>query len=346
MKRFGNLYDKIYDLENIRLAHKNARKHKTKYKEVRMVDKNPEFYFKQIQDMLKNKTFRNGEYSIFTRKFYSKERVIYKLPYFSDRIIHHCILQVIGPIWNSVFIRNTFSSIKNRGIKDAVLRIKKTLHEHPDLDYCLKIDIKKFYPSVNHDILKGIIAKKIKDKDLLWLLNEIIDSASGVPIGNYLSQYFGNLYLSYFDHYSKEILKAKYYYRYCDDIVVLSNSKEKLRELLKAMRIKVDPLRVTIKENWQIFPIDKRGIDFLGYVFFKNHILIRKAIKQRFIKNLIKIAKSDILPSTKVTSGSMSFVGWMKLANTRNLVKKYFTKNVQSLVIKYGVSKRSVKNAA
>ena len=92
------------------------------------------------------------------------------------------------------------------------------------------MDIKKFYPSINHDILKQIIRYKIKDEELLQLLDEIIDSAEGVPIGNYLSQFFANLYLAYFDHWIKEILKVIYYFRYCDDITILGSSKEELHE--------------------------------------------------------------------------------------------------------------------
>lgn len=113
------------------------------------------------------------------------------------------------------------------------------------------MDIKKFYPSVNHDILKAIIRKKIKDDDLLWLLDEIIDSADGVPIGNYLSQFFANLYMAYFDHWVKEELKVKYYYRYADDIVLLSDSKDQLRNWLLAIKVYLtNMLKLKLKDNY------------------------------------------------------------------------------------------------
>lgn len=113
------------------------------------------------------------------------------------------------------------------------------------------MDIRKFYPSVNHDILKAIIRKKIKDDDLLWLLDEIIDSADGVPIGNYLSQFFANLYMAYFDHWVKEELKVKYYYRYADDIVLLSDSKEQLRNWLLAIKVYLTSmLKLKLKDNY------------------------------------------------------------------------------------------------
>lgn len=113
------------------------------------------------------------------------------------------------------------------------------------------MDIRKFYPSLNHDILKAIIRKKIKDNDLLWLLDGIIDSADGVPIGNYLSQFFANLYMAYFDHWVKEELKAKYYYRYADDIVLLSDSKEQLRSWLLAIKLYLtNVLKLKLKDNY------------------------------------------------------------------------------------------------
>lgn len=113
------------------------------------------------------------------------------------------------------------------------------------------MNIRKFYPSLNHDILKAIIRKKIKDKDLLWLLDEIIDSAEGVPIGNYLSQFFANLYMAYFDHWVKEELKVKYYYRYADDIVLLSNSKDQLRNWLLAIKVYLtNMLKLELKDNY------------------------------------------------------------------------------------------------
>ena len=120
------------------------------------------------------------------------------------------------------------------------------------------MDIRKFYPSLNHDILKAIIRKKVKDKDLLWLLDEIIDSAEGVPIGNYLSQFFANLYMAYFDHWVKEELKVKYYYRYADDIVLLSDSKEQLRSWLLAIKLYLtNVLKLKLKDNYQIYPVSQ-----------------------------------------------------------------------------------------
>lgn len=223
-------------MENLYLAHKNARKGKAHYTEVKMVDSNPDYYLRQIHEMLKNKTYKTSPYEIFTKIDKGKEREIYKLPYYPDRIVHWAIVQIIEPIWMKTFIYDTYSSLKGRGIHKGLLRLHKAMKDKENTQYCLKFDIKKFYPSINHRILKQIIRKKIKDKDLLWLLDSIIDSVEGetnVPIGNYLSQYFGNLYLTYFDHWLKEEKKVKYYFRYCDDCVILHHDKAFLHQLRK-----------------------------------------------------------------------------------------------------------------
>ena len=331
MKRFGYLYEKIYDLENLKLAHKNARKGKTHYREVKMVDKNPDEYLGKIHEMLKNKTYRNSKYKVMMRKMDNgKHREIYKLPYFPDRVIHHCIMQIVEPIWYKTLICDTYSSIKGRGIHRGVKSIKKALRDRENTKYCLKLDINKFYPSIDNGILKQIIMKKIKDKNLLWLLDEIIDSTKGIPIGNYLSQYFGNLYLSELDHHIKENIRCKNYFRYCDDVVILHNDKEFLHGLINHIHSYLTNTRnLKIKENWQIFPVDKRGIDFLGYRFYHDYTLLRKSIKEKFIRKVRKINKDwNKMDNSEVINSIMSYYGWFKYANCKNLIMKYINKEI------------------
>jgi len=331
-------------MENIELAHKNARKGKSHYKEVQMVDANPQYYFQQIYGMLKNKIFRNSEYDIFIKKDRGKERQIYKLPYFPDRIIHHCIMQILEPIWMKILINDTYSSLKGRGIHKGVRRIKNALKDKDNTKFCLKLDIKKFYPSINHNVLKQIIRKKIKDKNILWLLDEIIDSTDGVPIGNYLSQYFGNLYLSGLDHYLKEQKGCKYLFRYCDDIIILYSCKNFLHKLKNTIIKYLIELKLQLKENWQIFPVSIRGIDFLGYRFFYKYILLRKSIVKRF-KRRINIIKKNwkYLNFTNILSSIMSYLGWFKFANCFNLTKKYINITIYRIVKKVS-EENNIKN--
>ena len=333
MKRYGNLYPQVYDLDNIREAHKNARKGKAHYREIRMVDKNPEMYFKRIHYMLKNKTFHNSKYKVFKRFDTRKVREIYRLPYFPDRIIHHCIMQVVKPIWIKTLIPNTFACIKQRGIHKAVKKIKKSLRDKQGTKYCLKCDVKKFYPSVDHNILKIVIRKKIKDPDLLWIMDEIINSAPGIPIGNYLSQHFGNLYLSGIDHKMKEILKTKYYFRYCDDIVILHSDKEFLHNTKNQLIAWLDDLNLELKSDWQVFPTDIRGIDFLGYRFFHDYTLLRKSIGHRFKRKIRWIKKRwrEIEP-VSVISTVMSYNGWFGYANCQNFTNKYIDNEIKLII--------------
>ncbi len=320
MKRVNNIFGQIVDINNLNAAHANAKKGKAKYKEVKLIDSNLDYYINKLQQMLINKTYVNSDYEIFQRKCSNKTRVIYKLPYFPDRVIHHAILQIAEPIWRSVFIRDTYQSIKGRGVHDAVNRIDKHIRKYKP-EYCLKIDIHKFYPSVNNEILKQIVRKKIKCKDTLWLLDTIIDSVEGLPIGNYISQYFGNLYLAYFDHYIKDKFNLKFYYRYCDDIVILHNDKDYLRNVLhEASRYLKNELKLQVKSNYQIFPVQSRGIDFLGYRFFHTHTLLRNSIKRHFIRKSRRYHNTKSPASRKSLS---SLYGWIKHCNGHNLLTKY-----------------------
>ena len=313
MKRIGNLYCEICSLENLRLADKKASCGKSKQEGIIEHNKNREENILKLHDSLLNKTYKTSEYKTFTI-FEPKERLIYSLPYFPDRIVHHAIMNVLEPIFLKTFTKNTYSCIKKRGIHGAVNDLKKALLDKENTKYCLKLDIKKFYPNINHVILKQLLRNKFKDNDLLWLLDEIIDSTSGVPIGNYLSQYFANFYLSYLDHWLKEELKIKYYFRYADDMVILGSNKAELHKILNEIKTYLcNNLKLTVKENYQIFSVEVRGIDFVGYVFRHDYIRLRKSIKQNFGRMIFK---------NKNKKSIASYYGWCKHCNSKNLLKK------------------------
>lgn len=305
----------MYEIENLKLAHKNARKGKLYYDEVKMVDADPDKYLESIRQSLINKTFKNSEYEVFKKICGTKEREIYKLPYYPDRIVQHAIMQVLGPIWMKIFIHDTYASLKGRGIHSAVKSVRKALKDKDATKYCLKLDIKKFYPSIDNDIIKQVMRRKLKDKDLLGLLDHIIDSAKGVPIGNYVSQYLANLYLAYFDHWIKEDCGVSHYFRYCDDIVILHADKMFLHELLEKIRQYLkDNLKLEVKDNYQVFPVESRGIDFVGYRFFHGYALLRKSIKLAMINKLSK-------GNNKETAAA--YYGWMVHADCTRLRNKY-----------------------
>lgn len=312
MKRHANLFDQIVSIENLRLADANARKGKKHQYGIRVFDRNPEGNLLMLNETFINKRYQTSEYTTFKIKEI-KERLVYRLPYYPDRIAHHAVMNVMEPLFNSWLTSDTFSCVKGRGIHMALRRMKKALRDVPGTTYYLKLDITKFYPSVNHDILKELLRKKIKDKSLLWLLDEIIDSAPGLPIGNYLSQHLANFYLTYFDHWIKEEKGVKYYFRYADDIVILSSDKIMLHSLLNDITeyLQIN-LKLQVKRNYQVSQV-KDGIDFIGYVFFHTHIRLRKRIKQNFARAVARKAARNTIEAYK---------GWAKHANAKHLIKK------------------------
>lgn len=343
MKRYGNLFRKIVDLDNIALAHKNAKRGKNHYAEVQAVERDPERYTQEIYDMLVNKTFTTAKYK--TKLIYEpKKRVIYKLPYFPDRIVHHAIMNVIQPIWDNVFIYDLYSAIPGKGLHAGVLRLRQFLKDKENTKYCLKFDIKNFYPSVNHDILFNLVKRKIKCKDTLWLLEDVIRSPGSdknLPIGNYLSQYFGNIYLNWFDHWLKEEKGMKYYIRYCDDGIILHKSKEVLNGLLKEIEEYVKKnLKLELNPKTQIFPVDIRGIDFLGYRSFRNYTLLRKSSVTRFKLKIRFIEHNHKeLEPRYIISSIMSYYGWIQFCNGHHLLNKYVLENDEIMKIMDEASK-------
>lgn len=321
MKRLNNLFDKICNLQNIEEADKKARRNKGARYGIKKHDQHRLEDNTKLLESLQNGTYRTSQYSTF--KIYEpKERLIYRLPYYPDRIVHHAIMNVMEPIWKSVFIDQTYSSIKDRGIHACAKAVRKTLDKHPEETiYCLKLDIHKFYPSIDHEILKKIVRYKIKDKKLLNLLDGIIDSAPGVPIGNYLSQFLANLYLTYFDHWLKEDLKVKFYFRYADDIVILHNDKIHLHYLLNKIQEYLKTLKLELKPNYQIFPVDTRGIDFVGYKFYHTHTLLRKSIKNKINGLLDKYDRGKV-SIQKLKICMKSYFGWLKYCNSKHFLQK------------------------
>jgi len=323
MKRYGNLYGKITELENIRLAYEKAKKGKSWQSTVQKFEANLEENLLGIQKMLIDKTYQTSGY--VTKKIYEpKERLIYKLPFAPDRIVQHAIMNILEPIWEKLFISDSYACRKNKGIHAGS---KKTIEYVRRNKYCLKGDMAKFYPSMNHDVLYKIICRKIKDQDVLDLLKNIIYSIGGetnVPIGNYTSQWFGNLYLNELDQRVKNVYKIKDYIRYCDDFLLFSNDKDLLHNILIDMEIFINTelkLKLSKKDIFQV----SRGVDFLGYRHFRKFILLRKSTTKRVkkrIKQLPYLYNNGIVTRDQFRSSLASTLGWMKWANCYNLRQK------------------------
>ncbi|MCK9328022.1 MAG: reverse transcriptase/maturase family protein [Bacteroidales bacterium] len=329
MKRHGNLFGKIIDIDNLCLAHQHARRGKSYYTDVRMVDSDPERYLWQLHDALRDHTFTTSQYT--TKQIYEpKQRTIYKLPYFPDRIIHHAVMQVIQPIWDRTFIFDLYSAIPGKGLHAGSYRLRQFLRDRKNTKCCLKFDVSKFYPSIDHDILIEKVRKKIKCPDTLWLLEDIIRSPGGnknVPIGNYLSQYLSNLYLNDFDHWIKETIGMKYYIRYCDDGVIFHQDKTVLRTLMEDVREYMqEELALSLNPKTTVLDVDRQGVDFLGYKCFRDYTLLRKSSARNFKKKIAQIEAGNLDPQN-VISSTMSYLGWLKHCDAHHLSTRYIYNN-------------------
>ena len=346
MKRIGNVWEKIISFENLMQAHMRAKQGKSDYVEVQKINGNPEKYLMKLHRRLKNGDYK-VRYEDYIKKNIidkGKQREIMKLPYYPHRIVQWAIMLKIQDRFLKNFILDTYASIEKRGLHFGAKRLKKRLYKDSEgTKYCLKIDMKKYYPSIDNRILFEIVKTKIKDKKLLGVIENIIFSVGekGQPIGSLWSQWAGNLYLSELDHHVKEKLKILYY-RYCDDIVLLSGSKEELRNALGEIRkIAAEKLELKIKENYQIFPTRKRGIDFLGYRFFGNYILLRKRVLKELKRKLIPLQEKEILTNSE-NSQINSYKGWLKFCDGFNLHKKYLAPFHRKIYINQNGDKRRV----
>ena len=341
MKRYGNLWEKVISLENLRIADERARKGKQRSYGVRLHDKNRERNLYALHMALKTKTYHTSQYTSF-KVYEPKERVIMRLPYYPDRIVHHAIMNVLEPIWIKTFTYNTYSCITKRGIDACARQTERNIRRFDGKPlYCLKIDIRKFYPSINNEVMKRIVRKTIKDKDLLWLIDEIIDSSDGLPIGNYISQSLANLCLCYFMHYVNEVLPYEvqrilglsekpliFSTQYADDIPFLSDSKEVLRVALGLIKRYIEEdLCLRLKPNYQIFPIadnryDRHGraLDYVGFKFYRAQKLMRKSIKQRFCRAVAKLNKQVGIGFSDYKQAIAPWLGWAQHSDSKHLL--------------------------
>jgi hypothetical protein len=310
VKRLKNLTPRITDRGNIEEAMRSVISGKKRnYKSSKKLLDDSDQYIDAIREQLLSGTYTPGAYHEFKIMERGKERVIQSLPIY-DRIVLRAIMNILGnQEFKKSFISDTYASIKGRGIMSGINKLREFLDDREGTKYCLKIDIKKFYNSVDQRVLIDMLRRHIKDEILIKNLENIIGSfESGLPIGYHSSQYLGNFYLSEFDHYIKSVEKVKYYIRYCDDIVVLSGSKEYLHQLLQKFRNYLEGrLHLTIKDNYQIFPVESRGIDFLGYVSYHDKCRLRKSIKKRMFRTL----SNKSLTVDKLARSMSSFNGWI-----------------------------------
>lgn len=325
MRRHGNLWQTIISPENIQLAYYKASKGKSKMRNVVKFKTDVEGNLQRIQAALEEKTFTTSKYNEKT-VYEPKQRIIYVLPFAPDRIVQHALMNVAQPIWEALFIEDSFACRIGKGIHSGSTRTMQFVRRNK---YCLKCDVSKFYPSVDQEILFKIVQKKIKCRDTLWLIDDIIHSFPGgknVPIGNYTSQWFGNLYLNELDYFVKVDLQAKFrhidYVRYCDDFCLFHDDKKVLHECAKMIGEFLAEKLALRFSKCEVFPVS-HGVDFLGYRHFDNYILLRKRTAKRVRRRLDRLPKqyaTGRITAEQYRSSVGSTYGWLKHANAHNLM--------------------------
>ncbi|MCD6500395.1 group II intron reverse transcriptase domain-containing protein [bacterium] len=346
-KTHKNLFEKVVSYQNLFLAFRKTKIGKSYQKEALRFNYNLPIELLNLQKELKKERYQFGPYKEFTICD-SKERMI-KAPPFRDRVVHHAICNVIEPIFDKSFIYDSYACRKNKGSHRAVKRVKKFIWAIGDDSFCAKIDISKYFPSVNHQKLLSLLEKKINDEKLLRLLWKLIRSSEtgsefdnlfspdspyfhhgpkGIPIGNLTSQLFANVYLNELDQFVKHKLKIKYYIRYMDDFLIFKKSKKELHSLIKEIRdfvsnnlyLDLHPRKI------RVFPL-KNGVDFCGYVIFKNYIKLRgktvRRIKKKFFRLQKKFKKGEV-SFERYIAAINAWQGFMQHGKTYQLQRKLF----------------------
>jgi retron-type reverse transcriptase len=329
-KTYKNIYPAICDFDNIHKAYLKARKNKRYNRDVLEFSSSLEENLINIQNHLIWKSYSPGRYKYFTI-YEPKERIIAALP-FRDRVVHHALCNIIEPIFERSMIYDSYACRIGQGVIAGVNRttyyLRSARAEWGNI-FCLKGDIKKFFPSIDHSVLKGIIHKKIVCSDTLTLIDTIIDSTDtneSLPIGNLTSQLWANVYLNELDHFIKDRLKIKYYVRYMDDFIIVHHSKQFLQNILAEISGYLENvLKLTLNRKTQIFPVGPRSVDFLGYRIWPDYRLLRKAnIKRnkRKFKKYQREYSDGIIDLKNIHPGILSWLAHCKHADTWQLRNK------------------------
>lgn len=322
MKRFGNLYGKICTFDNLLLAFKKARLGKRYKNNVLKFSYYLEKELYILQQALQNETYEPGDYFTF-RVYEPKERVIMALP-FNDRVVQHALVNIIEPLFNKSFIYDSYACRVGKGTHKGIIRAKQFIRQAGRGCYILKADVKKFFPSIDHSVLKNILSRKIKCPKTLHLCYQYIDHGGkiGIPIGNLTSQLYANIYLNQLDHYVKDVLGIKHYIRYMDDFIIVCKTKEEAQKFkIHLSEWLLVNLNLELNSKTQVFP-SYNGVNFLGYRIWYNGIKIRHTTVRRLkrkIKRFNELKTNGMISVKDITPVLMSWKGMVKWGNCKTI---------------------------
>ncbi|PIE75207.1 MAG: hypothetical protein CSA18_01060 [Deltaproteobacteria bacterium] len=330
MKRASGLYEMIADYDNIVLAFVKASRGKKGKSEVIDFYKNLEKNIYCLKNQFETGNFDLGHYYFFKINDPKPRNICASS--FPERVIHHAVMNICEPFFDSFSISSSYACRKKKGMHKAVYDARKKSLRYP---WFLKLDIKKYFDSIDHQILKDLILKKFKDKKLIHLFYSIINSfnsdiGKGIPIGNLLSQYFANYYLGFFDHFIKDEKRIKGYLRYMDDFIIFGDKKAFLKDILEETRIFLsDNLKLDLKDNI-ILNRSIKGIPFLGLNIFPHKTILSPPAKKRFVKKFKKYEhnyKTGLWTEFELIRHIEPLIGFTLVSDCRNfrndIIKKY-----------------------
>lgn len=348
MKRIDGIWGQLTSFDNLLRAYRQARRGKRKRAGVAEFSLTFEHELFAVQRELRAGSYRPGNYRLFTI-YERKPRVIAAAP-FRDRVVHHAVMQMIEPTLDRTFISDSYACRKGKGVHAAVDRYQAWAQTYR---YVLKMDIQQYFPSIDHDLLKEKLRRRIVDARVLDLLDRIIasspqnatapqyfagddlltplDRRTGIPIGNLTSQFFANLYLDDFDQHVKHVLKVRPYLRYVDDMVVLDHDKPRLAEMRAAVRDRLATDRLCLHPRKDHVSPVADGLNILGYVVYPAHRRLRSDNGHRFVRKLHKMVKAyqvGRLEWATVMASTQSWIGHAQHADTEGLCRAIFSQAV------------------
>lgn len=333
-KTYKNLYSRIAGFENLHTAYLKARRGKRFKSDVLEFSANLETNLLALREKLLSKAYRTGDYYVF-EVYEPKKRIVAALP-FRDRVVHHAICNVIEPIWEARFIYDSYACRVGKGTHAGADRVTEFLRRAKrkwEEVYVLKLDIKGYFPSMDHSILLGLLEKRIACADTLRLIRGIIDSwpvgggGKGIPIGNLTSQLFANIYLHEMDKFVKQELQAMFYVRYMDDAIIVHGDKAWLREAKSRLQeFLTKRLALALNSKTNIFPM-AQGVNFLGYRIWPTHRLLRKSSAKRMkrkLKRFVRGYSEGNIELDHINASIQSWLGHCRHADTYKLRCKLF----------------------
>ncbi len=348
MKRVGNLWPRLTAFANLLKASRRARRGKRGRENVAAFELNLERELCRLQDELVTRRYTPGPYRSFLIHD-PKTRLISAAPY-RDRVVHHALCQVLQPVFEPTFIADSYASRLGKGTHAALDRCTQFLRRYP---YVLKCDVRKYFPSIDHALLKAQVARKVKDADVLGLVGRIIDHSNpqeevqewyagddlftpgerrhGLPIGNQTSQFFANVYLSPFDHWIKDELGIRGYVRYMDDFLIFGDDKAWLAERRAACARFLDGLRLRLHPNKSVISRTRDGVRFLGLRVFPDHRLLPRENLVRLRRRLRRMQRqyaAGAVAWPEVHGRLMSWQGHARHADTFRLRERIFEEAV------------------